>query len=87
MLRQDARGPDIYNEGVLVRDIYALKGLVQPGNSGGPLIDPQGRVLGVIFAAAASDPSIGYALTADVASGRAAAGIQGTARVSTRSCD
>jgi len=87
VLRQDARGPDIYKESILVRDIYALKGLVQPGNSGGPLIDPQGRVLGVIFAAAASDPSIGYALTADEASGPAAAGIQGTARVSTRSCD
>ncbi len=87
VLRQDARGPDIYNESVLVRDIYSLKGLVQPGNSGGPLIDPQGRVIGVIFAAAASDPSIGYALTADEASGPASAGISGTARVSTRGCD
>lgn len=87
VLRQDARGPDIYNESVLVRDIYSLKGLVQPGNSGGPMIDPQGRVIGVIFAAAATDPSIGYALTADEAAGPAAAGTSGTTRVSTRSCD
>jgi S1-C subfamily serine protease len=37
---------------------------VRQGNSGGPLVDPQGRVLGVIFAAAADDPNVGYALTA-----------------------
>ena len=33
------------------RSIAALRGLVQPGNSGGPLIDGQGQVLATVFAA------------------------------------
>lgn len=84
---QDARGPDIYQERIVVREVYSLKGLVRPGNSGGPLIDPQGRVLGVIFAAAADDPSIGYALTAEEVASQAAAGSRTNERVSTRTCD
>ena len=71
---QDARGPDIYGEATVVREIYALRGLVQPGNSGGPLLDADGRSLGVIFAAAADDPQTGYALTADEVADEAAAG-------------
>ncbi len=84
---QDARGPDIYQEEIGVREIYTLRGLVRPGNSGGPLIDPQGRVLGVVFAAAADDPSIGYALTAQEVSAPAAQGAEATETVSSRTCD
>ncbi|HWG94059.1 MAG TPA: MarP family serine protease [Mycobacteriales bacterium] len=84
---QRARGPDIYQEQTVVREIYALRGLVQPGNSGGPLLDPSGQVLGVIFAAAADDPQTGYALTADEVAGSAAAGAAATDAVDTRSCD
>jgi len=83
----DARGPDIYQEEVGVRNIYSLKGLVRPGNSGGPLIDPEGRVLGVIFAAASDDPSVGYALTALEARSVAEKGRTATETVSTRTCD
>jgi S1-C subfamily serine protease len=36
---------------------------VQPGNSGGPLLDTRGRVVGVIFAKSLEDDSTGYALT------------------------
>ena len=84
---QPARGRDIYDQGSIVREIYSLRGLVQPGNSGGPLIDLQGRVDGVIFAAAADDPNIGYALTADEVASQARAGRTATQRVSTRTCD
>ena len=84
---QRARGKDIYGERTVVREVYSLKGLVRPGNSGGPLIDPQGRVLGVIFAAAADDESVGYAVTWAEAASSAKAGTQRTERVSTRSCD
>jgi len=59
----DARGLDIYGRERVVREIYSLATTVQPGNSGGPLLDPQGRVVGVIFAKSLEDDTTGYALT------------------------
>ena len=38
-----ARGPDIYQDADVTRDIYAVRAQVQPGNSGGPLLDTTGR--------------------------------------------
>ncbi len=84
---QKARGPDIYQRRTVVREIYTLRGRVQPGNSGGPLIDVEGKVLGVIFAAAADDPDTGYALTAAEVASDARAGAVATERVSTQDCD
>ena len=81
-----ARGRDIYNRRQVEREIYALRALVRQGNSGGPLIDPQGRVLGVIFAAAADDPNVGYALTAKEVADEAREGAAATRRVSTQDC-
>jgi S1-C subfamily serine protease len=60
-----AEGRDIYNQGFVTREIYVLQADVRPGNSGGPLIDLQGRVLGMVFATSASDRSQAYALTDD----------------------
>jgi S1-C subfamily serine protease len=59
----EARGLDIYGGERVVREIYSLAATVQPGNSGGPLLDAQGRVVGVIFAKSLEDDSTGYALT------------------------
>lgn len=59
----NAEGRDIYNENFVTRQIFVLQARVRPGNSGGPLIDLQGRVLGMVFATSASDPSQAYALT------------------------
>ena len=84
---QDARGLDIYGEQTVVREIYALRGLVEQGNSGGPLLDLKGRVYGVIFAAAADDKNVGYALTAQEVASQAAAGAAATGSVSTRTCN
>jgi len=84
---QDARGPNIYDNRTVVREIYALRGRVRPGNSGGPLVSPQGQVYGVVFAAAADDPQTGYALTAAEVAGDARLGRTATAGVSTQSCD
>ena len=58
-----AEGRDIYNQGLVTRQIFVLQASVHPGNSGGPLIDLQGRVLGIVFATSASDPNQAYALT------------------------
>ncbi len=84
---QNARGPDIYQQQTVVREIYALRGLVQPGNSGGPLLDESGRIYGVIFAAAADDPQTGYALTAAEVAPAAQAGAAATQAVDTGPCD
>ncbi len=60
-----AQGRDIYNENLVTRQIFVLQASVRPGNSGGPLVDTQGRVLGMVFATSASDPNQAYALTDD----------------------
>ena len=60
-----AEGRDIYNQNLVTREIYVLQAEVRPGNSGGPLLDLQGRVAGMVFATSASDPNQAYALTDD----------------------
>jgi S1-C subfamily serine protease len=80
------RGPDIYNNQTVTRDIYTIRGKVRSGNSGGPLIATDGQVLGVVFAAAADDPETGFALTAAEAAPVVAAGRTATDRVNTGAC-
>lgn len=83
---QDARGKDIYQQDDVVREIYSVRGLVRQGNSGGPLVDTRGAVLGVVFAAAADDQTIGYVLTWDEVEEAAERGRERTRSVSTRDC-
>lgn len=82
-----ARGPDIYQDADVTRDIYAVRTSVEPGNSGGPLLSTDGSVAGVVFGRAVNDPSTGYALTTSQVSAAATAGRTATAPVSTRGCD
>jgi S1-C subfamily serine protease len=63
--KQTLRSPDIYGDGAVIRDVYSIRGLVRPGNSGGPIVDSAGQVVGVVFAASVTDGETGYALTAD----------------------
>jgi S1-C subfamily serine protease len=58
-----AEGYDIYNQHLVTRQIYVMQAMVRPGNSGGPLVDLQGRVLGLVFATSAGNPDQAYALT------------------------
>lgn len=57
-------GPNIYDDRTENRDVYTVYAQVRSGNSGGPLIDTNGGVLGVVFGAAVDDPNTGFALTA-----------------------
>ncbi len=63
--RIDAEGRDIYNANLVTRQIFVIQARVRPGNSGGPLVDLEGRVLGLVFATSAGDPNQAYALTDD----------------------
>src|SRR2546425_4493589 len=58
-----AKGRDIYGQNLVVRSIWVTQAKVQPGHSGGPLVDLDGNVLGVIFAASTSQSGQAYALT------------------------
>lgn len=83
---QRLRSPDIYGNGTVVREVYSLRALVRPGNSGGPLVSSAGKVLGVIFAASVTDEDTGYALTAGQVAEAAAAGLTRTRGVDTGDC-
>ncbi len=83
---QQLRSPDIYDNGVVTRDTYAVYAVVRQGNSGGPLVAPDGRVLGVVFAASLVDGNTGYALTSGEVARAAANGATSTTRVSTGDC-
>jgi S1-C subfamily serine protease len=58
-----AVGRDIYGESTVERQVYEMQATVRPGNSGGPFVDLEGDVIGVVFAASTTDPHVGYALT------------------------
>jgi S1-C subfamily serine protease len=84
---QEVTGPNIYNSRTVTRDIYTLRATVRPGNSGGPLLSPTGRVDGVVFAAAVDRPDVGYALTSREVATDAQRGATATASTSTQGCD
>jgi S1-C subfamily serine protease len=85
--RGEISGPNFRNTGTVTRDVYALFGTVRAGNSGGPLFDPDGHVLGVVFASAITDPNTGYALTASEVANAATQGATAQARVDTGPCE
>jgi S1-C subfamily serine protease len=59
----ELNGPDIYRTKTVTREVYTIRGTVRQGNSGGPLVDLNGRVLGVVFGAAVDDADTGFVLT------------------------
>ncbi len=81
-----ARGQDIYGRSAVTREVFSIRGRVEPGNSGGPLLSPAGGVYGVVFAKSLDDPSTGYALTVDEAAPVADSGRRATGAVDTGRC-
>ena len=84
---QLAQAPDIYQSKEVTRQIYSIRADVERGNSGGPLLAPDGRVDGVVFAAAVGVKDTGYALTASEVESDARAAATATNAVSTQACD
>jgi S1-C subfamily serine protease len=80
------RGPNIYTDATVTREVYTLRAEVRPGNSGGPLLAPDGTVLGVIFGAAIDEPDVGFALTAEQVSDVVQAGLNDDSAASTQAC-
>jgi S1-C subfamily serine protease len=58
----DAEGRNIYGSGNTNRDVYEINADVIPGNSGGPLINESGAVIGIVFAESTTYKHVGYAL-------------------------
>ena len=79
-------GPDIYSTGRVERDAYTVRGSIRQGNSGGPMITPEGQVLGVVFGASVEDSDTGYALTADEVRGHVGDVTQLVDAIPTGSC-
>jgi len=53
---QDTLTENAYGKGPVLREIASLRGLVRPGNSGGPMIDAQGQVVATVFATFTNAP-------------------------------
>ena len=83
---QRLRSPDIYGNGTVIREVFSLRSRVRPGNSGGPVLSGDGKVVGVVFAASVTDKETGYALTADQVAAAAATGTRNSEPVSTGGC-
>lgn len=60
----ELNGPDIYRTTTVTRVMNTIRGAVRQGDSGGPIIDLDGKALGVAFGAAVEDPDTGFVLTA-----------------------
>src|SRR6478609_564692 len=78
-------GPDIYRTTTVTREVYTIRGTVRQGNSGSPMIDRTGKVLGVVFGAAVDDADTGFVLTAKEVS-RQLTKLGNTERVATGAC-
>ena len=83
---QRLRSPNIYGEGTVLREVFSVRSTIRPGNSGGPLVSADGKVLGVVFAASVTNGATGYALTSDQVAEAAAQGLTSDSTVSSGRC-
>ena len=83
---ESATGYNIYGDTLVTRNIEVLAAQVIPGNSGGPIVNVGGQVIGVVFAASTTESNVGYALTIPEVYPDLQAGEHRTAEVSTQAC-
>jgi S1-C subfamily serine protease len=57
--------PDAYDRRVGAREVVPLRGKVQPGESGGPVVNGRGSVVAMVFAGAKNGPS-GFAVPVEL---------------------
>ena len=81
-----APGRDIYGEGTVVRELLSLRADVRPGNSGGPVVNTDGHVIGVVFAASIDQDDTGYAMTSRQVAGAIDEGLSAQRAVSSGEC-
>ncbi|MFC0313366.1 MarP family serine protease [Gordonia phosphorivorans] len=81
-------GPDIFQRPDKVkRQVYTVRGSIRSGNSGGPMIAPDGTVLGVVFGSSENvADDTGFVLTAEQVEADLTGSAQRTAEASTASC-
>jgi S1-C subfamily serine protease len=82
----EARGRDIYNQGLTVRLVYQIEAIVRPGNSGGPLVNAQGEVVGVVFSRSTTNPHVGFALASPGVLAQVHDALRQTTTVATGGC-
>ena len=82
----EAVGRDIYSARTVAREVIEMTADVRPGDSGGPLILPDGSVGGVTFSESRDDPNIGYALTPTAVSSDVAPQMDSQSAVDTQGC-
>jgi S1-C subfamily serine protease len=78
-----------YGQGPVLRVISSLRGLVRPGNSGGPIVDSAGEVIGTVFASMTDAPAgqpAGFAVPNSVLARELARASQGGVTVSSGHC-
>lgn len=81
-----ALGRDIYDQGITRREVYSVQAHIIPGNSGGPVVDADGQVVGVVFATSTQYNTIGYALTGKQVAGAIAQAQKSNTTYSTGAC-
>jgi S1-C subfamily serine protease len=82
----NARGRNIYDRGLVTRQIYEVSASIEQGNSGGPMIAADGTVAGLVFGKSVTNKSVSYVLPSSRLSTPLAQFADSTTKVSTSKC-